>query len=152
MRTKASGAKFIMDVSKRVYPTLMLIPRYVSHFWPTYSSLHSEHRDVLLIKKTFRSPAPVLHAPHTPLASLDPTRHTLSPLTRFFLGLDRTLHFRICPLRLLITNPVNTVFAHTLWSVDAADRHWPAHGFYLCKAKPSSAPAPVAEGRLKRVH
>lgn len=31
-RTKASGAKFIMDVSKRVYSTLLLIPRYVSHF------------------------------------------------------------------------------------------------------------------------
>lgn len=30
--TKASGAEFIMDVSKRVYSTLLLIPRYVSHF------------------------------------------------------------------------------------------------------------------------
>lgn len=141
-----------MRVSKQVYSTLMLIPCYVSHFWPTYSSLHSVPRDVLLFKKRSRSPAPVLHAPHTPLASLDPTRHTLSPLTRFSLGLDRTLHSVAYPLRLLITKPVNTVFAHALWSVNAADRHWPAHGFHLCMAEPSSAPAPAAEGRLKRAH
>lgn len=92
-RTKASGAEFIMGVSKRVYSTLMLVPLYVSHLWSTYSSLHSVPRDVLLFKKRFRSPAPVLRAPRaprTPLASLDPTRHTLSPLTRFSLGLDRT--------------------------------------------------------------
>lgn len=106
MRTKASGAEFIMDVSKRVYSTLLLIPCYISHFWPTYCSLHSVPRDVLLFKKRSRSPAPVLHDPHTPLASLDPTRHTLSPLTRFFLGLDRTLHSVTHPLRLIITKPV----------------------------------------------